>query len=70
MAPPSLSACCTFLEFHPVTGKQVHDANLVASMIEYGVFRLLTFNVADFQRFTDVISLVPLDAAGDELSWR
>ena len=35
----------------PVGGKQVHDANLVATMLAHGVTRLLTFNVADFRRF-------------------
>ena len=33
------------------SGKQVHDANIVATMLAHGVGRLLTFNVADFQRF-------------------
>lgn len=50
------------LTTHPVTGKQVHDANLVATMLEHDVCRLLTFNTADFQRFADVITLVPLPA--------
>ncbi|MBI2301727.1 MAG: type II toxin-antitoxin system VapC family toxin [Armatimonadetes bacterium] len=34
-----------------VGGKQVHDANLVATMLVLGIDRLLTFNVGDFQRF-------------------
>lgn len=50
------------LTTHPVTGKQVHDANLVATMIVHGVYRLLTFNTADFQRFADVITLLALPA--------
>ena len=50
------------LATHPVTGKQVHDANIVATMLEHCVRRLLTFNAADFQRFTKVIALVPLPA--------
>lgn len=41
-------------------GKQVHDANIVATMIVYGISHLLTHNVTDFNRFTDVITLVPL----------
>ena len=39
-------------------GKQVHDANLVATMLAHGVTRLLTFNVADFRRFGAVIEVV------------
>lgn len=34
-----------------VSGKQVHDARLVAFMLVYGVTHLLTFNGADFKRF-------------------
>ena len=42
----------------PTRGKQVHDANLVATMLAHGVARLLTFNAADFQRFGSVIEVV------------
>jgi len=34
-----------------VSGKQVHDARLVAFMLVYGITHLLTFNGADFRRF-------------------
>lgn len=43
-------------------GKQVHDANLVATMMAVGIPKLLTHNVADFNRFAawiTVVSLVP-----------
>lgn len=43
-----------------VGGKQVHDANIVATMRAHGVSRLLTHNVADFNRFASVITVVPL----------
>ena len=39
-------------------GKQVHDANLVATMLAHGIRRLLTFNLADFQRFAGLVELV------------
>jgi len=42
----------------PVGGKQIHDANIVATMLAYGERRLLTFNAADFWRFADHIELV------------
>jgi len=42
----------------PVGGKQIHDANIVATMLAYGERRLLTFNTADFRRCADRIELV------------
>ena len=42
----------------PIGGKQVHDANIVATMLANGESRLLTFNEADFHRFQDRIQLV------------
>jgi toxin-antitoxin system PIN domain toxin len=45
---------------HGVRGKQVHDANLVATMRAHGVPRLATFNVADFTRFEDEIAVEAL----------
>jgi predicted nucleic acid-binding protein len=44
----------------PCTGKQVHDANIVATMIEHGINTLVTINVADFSRFGQHITLIPL----------
>ena len=42
----------------PVGGKQIHDANIVATMLTYEERRLLTFNVADFRGYADHIELV------------
>lgn len=39
-------------------GRQVHDANIVATMLAHGERRLLTFNEADFRRFSPVIELI------------
>jgi hypothetical protein len=39
-------------------GRQVHDANIVATMLAHGEHRLLTFNGVDFQRFTPLIEVV------------
>lgn len=39
---------------HDVRGKNSHDARLVASMIRHGIADLLTFNDADFLRFTEI----------------
>lgn len=41
-----------------VGGIQVHDANIVATMISYGERRLLTLNASDFRRYGDRIELM------------
>ncbi len=43
---------------HHVIGKQVHDARLAAFMIAHGIEHLLTFNIADFARFSPLVSAV------------
>ncbi len=40
-----------------IGGKQVHDANIVATMLAYDIPCLLTHNVKDFQRFGEVIRI-------------
>ena len=42
----------------PVGGRQIHDANIVATMLAHREHRLLTFNASDFRRFGDRIELV------------
>ena len=37
--------------------RQVHDANLIATMLAHGEHRILTFNDADFRRFADLIEI-------------
>ena len=44
----------------PFAGKQVHDANIAATMLAYGIGKLLTHNVADFARFAGYITVIPL----------
>ena len=51
----SLVALCREV---PVGGRQIHDANIVATMLAHGERRLLTFNASDFRRFGDRIELV------------
>ena len=41
-----------------VGGRQIHDANIVATMLAHGERRLLTFNIADFRRYGDHVELV------------
>jgi predicted nucleic acid-binding protein len=42
----------------PLGGRQVHDANIVGTMLAHGETRLLTFNAADFTRFAPRIEVV------------
>jgi predicted nucleic acid-binding protein len=44
---------------HAVQGKNVHDARLVAIMQTYGITHLLTFNVDDFRRYSDITVVHP-----------
>ena len=41
-------------------GKQVHDANLVATMLVHGIGTIVTMNLADFARFQRHISVIQL----------
>ena len=43
-----------------VGGRQIHDANIVATMLAYGERRLLTFNTSDFIRYGGRIELVTI----------
>ncbi|GAB6044353.1 type II toxin-antitoxin system VapC family toxin [Endothiovibrio diazotrophicus] len=40
-----------------IGGKQVHDANIVATMQAFGVPSLLTHNIKDFERFEGMIGI-------------
>jgi predicted nucleic acid-binding protein len=46
--------CCSIA----LAGRQVHDANIVATMLADGERRLLTANRSDFQRFEPRIEIV------------
>jgi len=46
-----------------VAGRQVHDAHLAATMLTYGVTRILTFNDADFHRYPDIHAIHPASTA-------
>ena len=56
----ALTALCREV---PVAGKQIHDANIAATMLAHGERRLLTLNVKDFRRYRERIELVDLEAA-------
>jgi len=46
---------------HDVKGKNAHDARLVAAMHRHGLTHMITFNAADFTRFTQLSMLTPDD---------
>lgn len=59
-SPAVMGELVRLLARFPTGGRQVYDANIVATMLTYGVDRLLTFNAADFKRFSGLIQLEPL----------
>jgi predicted nucleic acid-binding protein len=50
----------------PTGGKQVHDANIVATMIIYNINTLLTSNLSDLERFDTLVTLVSPDDVTSE----
>jgi predicted nucleic acid-binding protein len=54
---------------HAVSGTQVHDARLVATMVVHGITHILTFNAKDFARYQGV-GISSLDPRSTDLSAR
>jgi len=50
----------SLLKAYPTGGKQVHDANIVATMMVYQIDTLLTQNLDDMKRFSGIVKLLPL----------
>lgn len=44
---------------HQVSGKQAHDARLVAAMKAHNLTHLLTFNTGDFMRYNEITVVNP-----------
>ncbi len=61
--PSVTNTLATLCRDVPVAGKQVHDANIVATMLAHGERRLLTFNAGDFRRYGERIELVDVEGA-------
>ena len=51
-APPAKQSACG--------GEQVHDANVVATMLVHGIGTVVTMNTDDFTRFGRYVSVVRL----------
>mgnify|MGYP005856158291 CR=1 FL=1 len=52
----------------PMGGKQIHDANIIATMQVYGIRNLFTLNISDFERFGSLIHIVKIDSLGNILN--
>ncbi|WP_414542430.1 type II toxin-antitoxin system VapC family toxin [Nostoc sp. CCY0012] len=61
-SPEVTEKLLSLMEEIPIGGKQVHDANIVATMLVYDIPQLLTHNTGDFTRFSNLISVSPLQA--------
>ncbi len=48
------------LKQFPTGGKQVHDANIVATMLVNNIRTLLTNNISDMKRYESLITIIPL----------
>ncbi len=44
---------------YEIMGKQVHDTRLVAAMLTYNLTHILTFNIQDFKRFSEITAVDP-----------
>ena len=49
---PLLPTLIKLVQEHRLTGKRIHDANLVAAAIVHKIPEILTINLADFRSFT------------------
>jgi predicted nucleic acid-binding protein len=51
---------------HQVIGKPTHDVRLVALMKAHRLEQILTINVSDFKRFTEIKAVHPFDVTGSK----
>jgi predicted nucleic acid-binding protein len=54
----------TLLDDIACGGQQIHDANVVATMLVHGIDAIVTINLVDFTRFERQVTLVGLETAG------
>jgi len=58
--PAVTAELLTLITAVPSAGKQIHDANIVATMRVHSIPRLLTNNVIHFNRYVGLIAIEPL----------
>lgn len=62
------AALCGLMDTTLMGGKQIHDANIVATMQVYDIQRLVTLNPVDFNRFSGFITVVtPSDVVNSSI---
>jgi predicted nucleic acid-binding protein len=44
-------------------GKEIHDTNIVATMLAHGIKRIWTHNIHDFKRYSSLIHIQPLETS-------
>ncbi|MEO8129528.1 MAG: PIN domain-containing protein [Bryobacteraceae bacterium] len=57
----------TLVASYGVSGKQSHDARLVATMKVHGVSHVLTYNTQDFRRYDGIVTIHPDDLEPSEM---
>jgi predicted nucleic acid-binding protein len=57
----SIDHLLRLMDTYPMGGKQIHDANIVSTMLDYKITHLFTLNKADFERFSPLMTLLTLD---------
>jgi predicted nucleic acid-binding protein len=55
---PVHEALVELLRLHPVKGKRIHDANLVATAWVHRLTHVATLNARDFEAFEDVVAII------------
>lgn len=58
--PAATSKLLELLQALPIGGKQIHDANIVATMLANDIRTILTHNAGDYARFAGIITVLPL----------
>lgn len=50
----------SLVEEHDVIGKQIHDCNIVATMLTNNLSKILTNNSSDFTRFSSLVEIITI----------
>jgi toxin-antitoxin system PIN domain toxin len=61
--PRAVAGLVGLLQRHPVTGADVFDLQLVATMQAHNIRRIYTFNTRDFEVFPELTVIAPSQAA-------
>jgi len=61
--PNAVATWMALLQRHPVTGRNVFDLQLVATMQGNGIQRIYTYNTRDFKVFPELMVITPPDGA-------